>query len=59
MLGTDGRTVVGVRALLSCAECETPIAGVDAIKKHATAETDVRDCPDYPGASYLLTVEQL
>jgi hypothetical protein len=59
MFGTDRETVAGGRALLSCAACETPIAGVDAIEKRATVETDVQDCPDHPDASYLLTVEQL
>jgi len=54
---TDG--IAGMRALITCAECDTPLAGVDTVDERATIETDIEDCPDHPEAAYVVTVERL
>jgi hypothetical protein len=49
----------GMRALITCAECETPLAGVDTVGQQASIETEIEECPTHPDASYVLTVEKL
>jgi hypothetical protein len=60
MFGTsDSQTPSGMRAIVRCAECDSPLAGVDTIGQQASIETDIDSCPSHPGASYVLAVEQL
>jgi hypothetical protein len=60
MFGTsDTDQPGGMRALITCTVCNTPIANVDTVGQQATVETDIRDCPDHPDATYTLSVERL
>lgn len=56
---SDSEIPTGVRALVQCAECDTPLAGVNTIGEQASIETDIDDCSTHPDASYILTVEKL
>jgi hypothetical protein len=56
---SDPGIPTGVRALVQCAECDTPLAGVNTIGEQASIETDIDDCSTHPDASYVLTVEKL
>jgi hypothetical protein len=59
MFGTNEVESAGMRAMITCAVCESPIVGVDTIGERASIETDLAPCPDHPEAPYLLSVEQL
>jgi len=59
MFGSNETESVGMRAMVKCAVCEVPIAGVDTIGNRASTETDLEDCPDHPKAEYVLSVERL
>lgn len=60
MFGTSETEVPsGMRALVRCAECDTPLAGVDTVGDQASIETDLESCSAHPTASYVLTVERL
>lgn len=49
----------GMRALIRCAECESPVACVDTISRRAVVETEIDECPEHPTAAYELAVERL
>lgn len=49
----------GMRALVRCAECDTPLAGVDTVGDQASIETEIDECSNHPNASYILSVERL
>ena len=59
MLRNAGADSVGMRAMVKCGVCGSPIAGVDTIGDQASTETDIEDCPDHPEAAYTLSVERL
>lgn len=60
MFGTsDSEASSGMRAMIRCAECDSPLAGVDTIGQQASVETDIDACSDHPNASYILAVEEL
>ena len=60
MFGTsESEAPSGMRAMIRCAECDSPLAGVDTIGQQASVETDIDACPDHPNASYVLAVEEL
>lgn len=52
-------TVAGMRALITCAECDTPLACINTVDEHATIETDIESCLEHPGAANVVTVERL
>lgn len=56
---SDSEMPTAMRALIQCAECEAPLAGVDTVGQQASIETDIEDCSTHPDASYVLTVEKL
>jgi hypothetical protein len=59
MFGSNETASVGMRAMVKCAVCGSPIAGVDTIGDRASTETDLADCSDHPEATYTLSVERL
>jgi hypothetical protein len=60
MFGTsDSEAPSGMRAMIRCAECDSPLAGVDTIGQRASVETEIEPCSDHPTASYVLAVEEL
>jgi len=54
---TDG--IAGMRTLVTCAECDTPLAGVDTVDERATIETDIENCSEHSEAAYVITLERL
>jgi len=56
---SDAAVPTGMRALITCAQCQTPLAGVDTVGQQASVETDIEECTTHPDASYVLTVEKL
>ena len=48
MFGSNETESVGMRAMVTCAVCDSPIAGVDTIGDRASTETDLGSCPDHP-----------
>jgi len=59
MFGTTETESVGMRAMVACVVCESPIAVVDTLGDQASIETNLEPCPDHPDAGYQLSVEQL